>query len=159
MYSFISVIIFKYSVAYHEKEWQNNDSDFKQNTNNINLNDDNDCTIKQKTTIYKEIKNNILEIKSRCGTLCNIEYDDQFEETLSNKTFKAVKKTLDCQNLWASSIFDQPSTMNYPIQKLPTYLIQYFTYNDRVKILYDYRDDTNTENHVTNSWGNLCSLI
>ena len=151
---FIPIFICKDCIAYHEKEWHNNDSDSQRNTLDINLNDNSDCMRKKMPTIYKELKNNILEIKNRCGSLCNIEYDDQSKETLSNETFKAVKKTVDCHNLWHSSIFDQPSSMKYPIQKLPSYLLQYFASNGRVKIFYDYRDDTNTENHVTNSWGN-----
>ena len=159
MYYFISVIIFQYSLAYHENDWKSIDSSLKQNTNDNNRNNDSDCKTKQKTTIYKELKNNIVEIKIRCGSLCNIEYDDQFKESLSNRTFKAVQKTVDCYNLWHSSILDKASKTKYPIQKIPSYLVQYFTYNGRVKILYDYRDDTNTENHVTNRWGNLSSLI
>ena len=94
IYFFIPIFICKNCIAYHEKEWHNNDSDSQRNTLDINLNDDSDCMRKKMPTIYKELKNNILEIKNRCGSLCNIEYDKLSKETLSNETFKAVQLPL-----------------------------------------------------------------
>ena len=126
----------------------NHDSDFF-----LNLPESKICKPKEILMKYKDLLKNIIKIKDQCGSLCRFDYDNKFKETSSGKTFRALKKDVKCNALWNNSIFDQPSTIKFPIQKLPSYLLQYFNHNGRVKILPDYRDDTNTENHKTNRWG------
>lgn len=132
-------------------------------TNDISPNHDSDFILslpeskifepKEMPMKYKDLLRNIIKIKNQCGGLCRFDYSGEFKEISSGKTFRALKKEVKCNDLWNNSIFDQPSTIKFPIQKLPSYLIQYFNHNGRVKILPDYRDDTNTENDKTNRWG------
>ena len=110
------------------------------------------CQQKSIQIKYKDLLTNIIQIRNQCGSLCNFNYGDDFEVPLG-KTFRAINKTVKCDCLWNNSFFDQPSTIKFPIQKIPAYFLPYFNHNGRVKILSDYRDDINTENHKTNRWG------
>ena len=102
---------------------------------------------------YKELLRDVINIKNQCGSLCRFDYADELKVNSSGKTFRALQKEVKCNDLWNNSIFGLPSTIKFPIQKLPSYLIQYFNHNGRVKFLPDYRDGTNTENGRTNRWG------
>ena len=133
---------------------EKNDNSLNHNSDYfINLPESRTCKQKQIPIKYANLFNNIIQIRNQCGSLCNFDYGDDFEEVPFGKTFRPINKTVKCDDLWNNSFFDQPSTIKFPIQKLPAYLLPYFNHNGRVKILSHYIDDTNTEDHETNRWG------
>ena len=106
---------------------------------------------------YSDISENIKNIKDLCGRLCEPEDVDSFYSNHissdRNRLYKYIDKLPNCIGLWNGSIFDLPIDLEFPLQKLPKYLVKYFTHNGRTNISYDYRDDKDNENHTTNAWG------
>ena len=105
---------------------------------------------------YQKLLNNIMDIKTRCGNLCtNIgvtehEHQPYSNDQLYNPVFK--KLPIVCESLWNTSIYEEASTFKYPIQILPRYIVDYYSYNDIIDVTLHYNSDIDTENHVTNSW-------
>ena len=106
-----------------------------------------------KTKQYKNLINEIRIIKENCGELCETVDIDRSAVLQSGKLFHRIDKTPNCNSLWNTSIFDIERNFNEPLQRLPKYLLRYFTHNGKVEILPHYLDGTNSENHTTNAWG------
>ena len=117
---------------------------------------ENENNSKTKHHLYKDIENKINAIKQKCGTLCEINtssYEPLLED--SKTIYRAIKKEVNCKDLWNSSIFDETSNFEQAIQKLPVYLRQHFSYNNMVDIkphYYDEKED-NIWNNTFNRWG------
>lgn len=105
---------------------------------------------------YRDILKHIKKIKDHCGRLCETEdvdsLDSNYISSDRNRLYKYIDKLPNCNGLWNSSIFDLPSDLEFPLQKVPKYLVKYFTHNGRTKISYNYRDDKDNENHTSNAW-------
>ena len=92
---------------------------------------------------FQTLTKNIEKIRHECGNLCTAEYSDKIE------------RKPNCKSLWNTSIFDPESNFGFPIQKLPKYLVNYYSYDSHIKILSNYLDNTSNEkeNHTLNAWG------
>ena len=106
-----------------------------------------------KTKQYKTLLNDIRMIKENCGELCETVDIDKSAVLQSGNLYHRIDKMPNCDSLWNTSMFDIPRNFNTPLQRLPKYLIKYFSHNNEVELLYHYLDDTNSENHTTNAWG------
>ena len=107
---------------------------------------------------YKHTRNNIILIKQRCSSLC--ETDLLLAKNVKNGSlYQHVEKNLNCTGLWNDSIFDEPSKFKDPVQKIPKYLIDAFSHKGRVKITSYYYAEEAAENHTSNAWGMLHSLL
>ena len=108
---------------------------------------------------YTKMMKNILLIKERCGSLCN---ENGMHQNLSIKVFDSAttfqKRPFSCGAIWDNSVFDKSSDLEDPLQILPKYLTDHFSYNGRVKMTSHYYDDRDTENHKSNSWGKYILL-
>ena len=92
---------------------------------------------------FKDLNDTIIQMKKECGDLCEPHSIDIEKDIPDDKTFKRLNKSIDCNKLWVSSIFDQNSNAVFPLQKLPKYLTTHFSQNGQVKILPYYLIDTN----------------
>ena len=92
---------------------------------------------------FQTLAKNIEKIRHECGNFCTAEYSDKIE------------RKPNCKSLWNTSIFDPESNFGFPIQKLPKYLVNYYSYDSHIKILSNYLDNTSNEkeNHTLNAWG------
>ena len=73
--------------------------------------------------------------------------------------YAPIKKQVDCNRLWNSSIFDEKSEFDWPVQIIPKYLQEHFSHNGMVDIKLDYYNKLrdNIWNHTFNEWGkNIC---
>ena len=105
---------------------------------------------------YRYIEKKIDLIKQQCGSLCEIHFEHAVP--MSDKSlyyYEPIEKDVNCKTLWNSSIFDESSGFKEPIQKLPTYLQKYFSYNNTVDIKPYYFDQNEIDlrNHTFNTWG------
>ena len=104
---------------------------------------------------YKDLLDNIIQIKNICGSLCETQKVVAMPETIMpDKTFLMMKKDVNCYTIWNSSIFDRPSPIKFPIQNLPSYILKYFTHNGQIKVLSHYLDDTASGNNDGRRLGN-----
>ena len=144
----------------HDSRLNNNDLEFPSNHELFDNKLDNEIHIKKESLTshkYNGLLKNIKMIKELCGALCETfeaDISQKFKHSLEpKKVYQRIDRIPNCNALWNNSVFDISSTFNVPLQKLPKYLLQYFTHNGQMKISYNYLDDTNSENHTTNSWG------
>ena len=90
------------------------------------------------------------------GSLCEDKpVPDLMNDTiLHDKGYQPVFEKLPvvCESLWNTSIFEQPSTFQDPLQIVPKYLQDYYSYYGGIKVTPHYYADLDTENHVTNAW-------
>ena len=91
---------------------------------------------------YKDLNDTVIQMKEECGDLCVPHSIDIEKDIPVDKTFKRLNKSVNCNKLWGSSIFDQNTNVEFPLQKLPKYLTNYFSQNGQVRILPYYLIDT-----------------
>ena len=98
---------------------------------------------------FRALTKDIEQIRHECGNLCSAEYYNENE------------RKPNCKSLFDSSIFDPENNFKFPIQKLPKYLVNYYSYNGHIKVLSNYLDNTSNEkeNHTLNAWGKLNNFI
>ena len=105
---------------------------------------------------YQQLKDDIMEMRKRCGSLCEYKrVPDPVNDTISHdKGYHHVFEKLPvvCESLWNTSIFEQPSPFQDPLQIVPKYLQDYYSYYGGIKVTPHYYADLDTENHVTNAW-------
>ena len=121
----------------------------KEKCSGINCSDEVNSNIRSKyeevpkyKRYYKDLNDTIIQMKEECGDLCEPHSIDIEKDIPVDKTFKRLNKSIDCNKLWGSSIFDQNSNAVFPLQKLPKYLTKHFSQNGQVKILPYYLIDT-----------------
>ena len=118
---------------------------------------DNDLDMKYPKSLkkqnYRKLHDTILQMKKECGDLCEPDFIDIEKDIPDDKTFKRLKKSINCDNLWNDSIFDQSNDFDVPLQILPKYLRNYFTQNGRVKISPHYLVDTSKGDDQFRKWG------
>ena len=113
--------------------------------------------VREKLDLYKDLKNNIELIKKECGSLCNI--DPSTYQSISDDSkfyYVPIKKEVNCQKLWNSSIFDEKGKFMQAPQKIPKYLRGYFTHNSSlvdIKPFYYDEITDNIWNETFNNWG------
>ena len=108
-----------------------------------------------KKQTYSKFHETILQMKRECGDLCEPTFIDIANDIPDGKTFKKLEKSINCNNLWNDSIFDQPNEFDEPLQILPKYLRDHFSRNGRVKISPHYLVDTTKEDDQFIKWGKL----
>ena len=91
---------------------------------------------------YKDLNDTIIQMKEECGDLCEPHSIDIEKDIPVDKTFKRLNKSINCNKLWGSSIFDQNTNVVFLLQKLPKYLTNHFSQNGQVRILPYYLIDT-----------------
>ena len=91
---------------------------------------------------YANLKRTIESIKKSCGDVCN-----QFLRGKKGEFFEEIHKNVECHALFNNSDFDKLSEFESPLMKIPKWLIPEYTYGDRVKIKYNYMDDSEGKPH------------
>ena len=71
------------------------------------------------------------DIRASCGEICNTNLE--VEKVSLNKSFKQLKKSVDCSALWTNKLIDKPSTFTPPLREVPDWLLNDYTYGGRVK--------------------------
>ena len=79
----------------------------------------------------ERLKIDLFDIKASCGEICNTNLE--VEKVSLNKSFKQLKKAVDCSALWTNKLIDKPSTFTAPLREIPDWLLNDYTYNGRVK--------------------------
>ena len=102
---------------------------------------------------YEELRKIITKIKKQCGSLCEPDLSYINYDISKEISYKNLEKIPNCNAMWNTSIFDHKSSFKDPIQTIPTYLKNYFSYDGRVKISPHYLNDTFNKNHEINKWG------
>ena len=86
---------------------------------------------------YQKLKDNIVEMRKRCGSLCEDKRvpDPMNDTILHDKGYHPVfdKSPVVCESLWNTSIFEQPSPFQDPVQIVPKYLQDYYSYYGGIK--------------------------
>jgi hypothetical protein len=139
---------FCYSVRNINAEKSNTNGIFPHNMNNKELQ-----IKKLKIQKYEELRNIITQIRKKCGNLCGPDLSYINQDITKEISYRNLEKIPNCSAMWNISIFDQASAFKDPIQTIPKYLKNYFSYDGRVKISPHYLNDTFNENHVTHKWG------
>ena len=92
---------------------------------------------------YERMIKRILDIKDQCGDLCADDLSTS-SSIISNKGgffYDYVQTNVDCKALWNTTLLDEPSRFPRAIQRVPTYLKKYFSYNNKVSIKPYYFDN------------------
>ena len=87
---------------------------------------------------YKNLKKYLSSIKESCGRVCdqNLVCDE------NTKCSAPTEKTIECTALFKHSDIDSSSEFDYPLQKIPKWMLSEYNYGGRVPISYHYRDDS-----------------
>ena len=137
-----------------------NTKDHTLSNNNLAVNEEMDKLeyqdVRSSHKHYQKLKDNIVEMRKRCGSLCEDKRvpDPMNGTILHDKGYHPVFEKLPvvCESLWNTSIFEQPSPFQDPLQIVPKYLQDYYSYHGGIKVTPHYYADLDTENHVTNAW-------
>ena len=114
------------------------------------------CEKTSKKYRYERVKDNIIEMRNWCGSLCNDISGREFETNIESNNsiylpiFKKIPIT--CESLWNTSVFEENNPFEYPIQILPKYLMNYYSYSGEIRVTPHYYADLDTENHASNTW-------
>ena len=103
---------------------------------------------------FKNLKYQINDIKKQCGKLCETDLSTPIVVT-NGKYYDHLKVAFNCQGLWNTSIFDEPSKFQHAPQNLPSYIKTEFSYKKQVPILSYYFDNlVEKERDMDNAnWG------
>ena len=91
---------------------------------------------------YANLKKTVESIKKSCGEVC-----DQTMTGKKGEFFDEIHKKIECKSLFNNPDFDKLSEFETPPKKIPKWLIPEYTYGDRVKVVYDYYDDSKGQPH------------
>ena len=74
-----------------------------------------------------------------------------FSQGKPGKYFDEITKDIQCEPLFSNSKIDQPTQFQEAPQRIPKWLHEDFTYQGKVELKSDYRDQSNSEiNNHTN---------
>ena len=102
---------------------------------------------------YQHIKIRVNSIKQNCGSLCDTYLSSPKNNISGGLFYDHVQKHINCAALWNSSFFDEASRFTRAVQKLPTYLKEYFSHNNLIPIKPYYFDNQVNEDRTYDSLG------
>ena len=91
---------------------------------------------------YVELKKTIASVKASCGDVC-----DQTILGKHGKYFDEITKNIECLGLFSNINIDLPSQFKEAPSKIPKWLRDDFSYNGKVKLFEDYRDNSKGQDH------------
>ena len=97
---------------------------------------------KSARTKQEQLKETLAGIKWSCGELCDTSMVGK-----PGEFFDFIEKQIDCDALFGNDDIDKPGTFLSPPSKIPKYLLPQFTYDGRVKLIYEYFDDNEGKTH------------
>ena len=96
----------------------------------------------------KVLQHVIKSIKRSCGEVC----DTSIEGVYKSIHFDEVNKNIDCPAMFNNPDFDEPLQSDKPLEKLPDWLIDEFTYGGKFDMKYDYSDESEGHGLHHHNW-------
>ena len=96
---------------------------------------------------YANLKISIKSVRESCGKVCDTEISGK-----SGKYFDVLKKDIQCDPLFTNPDIDVTSEFKSPLQRVPKWLRDDYSYLGKVEIVNEYLDDSTGGNKTLHTF-------